>query len=135
MQTNDFYMFQGNLTKGWRNKQIVNVVPSVDTEHYIESATYDNVYDKEGKLLQAGVITIKGRSISNTTTVHMPILITDAWGLVFEHICTCTNYCRRRIISIDYHSIKKAVLSSRFFISRRLRLDCPVRAPPLSIAR
>ena len=82
--TNDFYMFQGNLTKGWRNKQIVNVVPSVDTEHYIESATYDNVYDKEGKLLQAGVITIKGRSISNTTTVHMPILITDAWGLVLS---------------------------------------------------
>jgi len=82
--TNDFYMFQGNLTTGWRNKQIVKVVPDVDTEHYIESAKYDNVYDKEGKLQQAGVITIKGRAISNTTTVHMPIKIHDAWGLVLS---------------------------------------------------
>ena len=85
---NDFYMFQGNLTTGWRNAQIANVVPGIDDEHYIDNSRWVSVttQDANGNTVtaQQGYIRIQGRSISNTTTVNLPVSVTDAWGLVLN---------------------------------------------------
>ena len=85
---NDFYMFQGNLTTRWRNAQIANVVPGIDDEHYIDNSRWVSVttQDANGNTVtaQQGYIRIQGRSISNTTTVNLPVSVTDAWGLVLN---------------------------------------------------
>lgn len=88
--TNDFYMFDGldkGLGKEWLNSQIVNVVPGIDADHYIDQSIWEwtvvGVNAKNEKNL-IGNILIKGRSISNTTTVKLPIAVTDAWGYVLN---------------------------------------------------
>ena len=81
---NNLYIFPdaGTATsKEWTNKQIWDVTPSVDKEHYIESAVMKGVTtDDKGNITAKGVINIKGRSLSNDTDIDLPVKITDAWG-------------------------------------------------------
>ena len=81
---NNLYIFPdaGSATsKKWTNKQIWDVTPSVDKEHYIDSAVMTGVTtDDKGNITAKGVINIKGRSLSNDTDIDLPVKITDAWG-------------------------------------------------------
>ena len=81
---NNLYIFPdaGSATsKEWTNKQIWDVTPSVDKEHYIDSAVMKGVTtDDKGNITAKGVINIKGRSLSNDTDIDLPVKITDAWG-------------------------------------------------------
>ena len=81
---NNLYIFPdaGSATsKEWTNKQIWDVTPSVDKEHYIDSAVMTGVTtDNKGNITAKGVINIKGRSLSNDTDIDLPVKITDAWG-------------------------------------------------------
>ena len=83
---NNLYIFpnaEGETedSKAWSNKQIWDVTPSVDKDHYIDSAVMTAVtLDEDGKITANGVINIKGRSLSKDTNIDLPVTITDAWG-------------------------------------------------------
>ena len=78
---NNLYIFPdvASTQKEWKNKQIKDVTPSVDKDHYINSATMTNAW-KDDDGLHKGTINIKGRSLSNDTNIDLPVKITDAWG-------------------------------------------------------
>ena len=83
---NNLYIFPNakgatTASKAWSNKQIWDVTPSVDKDHYIDSAVMTAVsLDKDGNIVANGVINIKGRSLSKDTDIDLPVTITDAWG-------------------------------------------------------
>ena len=83
---NNLYIFPDAVDKAdddknvWKNQQIWNVEPSVDKDHYIESAKMTNATDDGKGNITKGVINIKGRSLSNNTDIDLPVTITDAWG-------------------------------------------------------
>ena len=78
---NNLYIFPdvASTQNEWKNKQIKDVTPSVDKDHYINSATMTNAW-KDDDGLHKGTINIKGRSLSNDTNIDLPVKITDAWG-------------------------------------------------------
>ena len=79
---NNLYIFPdvANTQNVWKNKQIKNVTPSVDKDHYINTATMTNAWNDGDGVLHKGTINIKGRSLSNDTDIDLPVKITDAWG-------------------------------------------------------
>ncbi|WP_083580618.1 PL29 family lyase N-terminal domain-containing protein [Bacteroides ilei] len=79
---NNLYIFPdvASTQNEWKNKQIKNVTPSVDKDHYINSATMTNAWNDGDGVLHKGTINIKGRSLSNDTDIDLPVKITDAWG-------------------------------------------------------
>ena len=82
---NNLYIFPNakgatTASKAWSNKQIWDVTPSVDKDHYIDSAVMTAVSLKDGNIVANGVINIKGRSLSKDTDIDLPVTITDAWG-------------------------------------------------------
>ena len=83
---NSFRMFEGSTSTAgvWRNQQIAEIRPKTDDDNYIESAKWEWGYDSEGHLTGNGQIRVQGRSLSNTTTVNMPIAVEDAWGYVLN---------------------------------------------------
>ena len=79
---NNLYIFPDVVGNSpvWKNKQIQSVTPSVDKEHYINTAVMTNAWVDDDKVLHKGAINIKGRSLSNDTDIDLPVKITDAWG-------------------------------------------------------
>ena len=81
---NNLYIFpdvaNSSNTNEWKNKQIKDVTPSVDEDHYINTAVMTNAWLDSDNVLHKGVINIKGRSLSNDTDIDLPVKITDAWG-------------------------------------------------------
>ena len=80
---NDMYIFPDQIAGGvpsWKNKQISDVTPKVDTDNYIDEAVMTSAStDADGNIVK-GYIRIKGRALSTTTSVELPVTIKDAWG-------------------------------------------------------
>ena len=86
---NNLYIFPDKVgtqkqPNAWKNKQIWDVTPGIDNDHYIDVAQMTPVTTekKDGKevITANGVINIKGRSVSNDTNIDLPVTIKDAWG-------------------------------------------------------
>ena len=79
---NNLYIFPDVVGNSpvWKNKQIQSVTPSVDKEHYINTAVMTNAWVDDDKVLHKGAINIKGRSLSVDTDLDLPVKITDAWN-------------------------------------------------------
>ena len=81
---NDMYIFPDKVSGGlnaWKNAQINDVIPSVDANHYIDEAKMmpATTNSTTGATVN-GYILIKGRALSATTPVQLPVTIVDAWG-------------------------------------------------------
>ena len=70
----------GETQKGWhKNPQIQTVAMAQDVDRYIDNVTaYPATSTKDG--VANGYFVVKGRSLSNTQTVQVPVTVTDAWG-------------------------------------------------------
>ena len=67
----------------WTNTFVNMVTVDTDTEGYLLSATVEAATaeeENEEKLAEKGYILVKAKSISNTTTVQLPVTVEDAWG-------------------------------------------------------
>ena len=70
-------------TDVWSNTFVNMVTVSVGTSGYLLSATVEAATADAtvaNKVAEKGYILIKAKSISQTTTVEMPVTVTDAWG-------------------------------------------------------
>ena len=70
-------------TDVWSNTFVNMVTVSVGTSGYLLSATVEAATEDAtvaNKVAEKGYILIKAKSISQTTTVEMPVTVTDAWG-------------------------------------------------------
>ena len=70
----------GTTQEGWhKNPQIKTVGLGQDDDKYIDKITaYPATSTKDG--VADGYFVVKGRSLSNTQTVQVPVTVTDAWG-------------------------------------------------------
>ena len=70
----------GTTQEGWhKNPQIKTVGLGQDDDKYIDKITaYPATLTKDG--VADGYFVVKGRSLSNTQTVQVPVTVTDAWG-------------------------------------------------------
>ena len=74
----------GKTQEGWhKNPQIKTVEIGKDDDNYIDNVTaYPAVSTKDG--VANGYFVVKGRSLSNTQEVELPVTVTDAWGYTLK---------------------------------------------------
>ena len=74
----------GKTQVGWhKNPQIKTVELRKDIDRYIEEVTaYPATSTKDGVV--NGYFVVQGRSLSNTQTVQVPVIVTDAWDYELE---------------------------------------------------
>ena len=74
----------GKTQEGWhKNPQIKTVELGKDNDRYIDEVTaYPATSTKDGVV--NGYFVVQGRSLSNTQTVQVPVIVTDAWDYKLE---------------------------------------------------
>lgn len=72
-------------TLAWANPEIVNVVLEQDDDKYINTTERVAATQDADKKTVNGYFIVKGKSISQSVNVEVPIKVTDAWGYVLTN--------------------------------------------------